>query len=154
MCWFQLPKWKDLLLFFVLWDSKRRGFGFWTVSRTKGLHVKTSLWAIQSCDEHLPHTLKKDKSGVLMWGCVRHLSLVSASPAVGDRQLSPPCEEKAAPAGSKAEHRTAPNHKCFEHFLMLYVAIKQAFPLAHFLHRITSVFLHTSAMQCRRKRAV
>lgn len=81
-----------------------------------------------------------------MRGCVRHLSLVSASPAVGDRQLSPPPrEEKAAPAGSKAEHQTAPNHKCFEHFLVLYVAIKQAFPLAHFLHRITSVFLHTSA---------
>lgn len=89
MCWFQLPKWKDLLLFFVLWDSKRTGFGFWTVSRTKRLHVKTSLWAIWSCDEHLPRTLKKDSSGVLMRGCVKHLSLVSASPAAGDRQLSP-----------------------------------------------------------------
>ena len=31
ICWFELFKYEDLLLFFIIYESKFRVFGFWTV---------------------------------------------------------------------------------------------------------------------------
>lgn len=43
--WFQLLKWNNLLLFFVIYDSK--WWVFWTVGWTN-----KSLWSMGKCDEH------------------------------------------------------------------------------------------------------
>lgn len=84
--WFQLLKWDDLLLFFVIYYYNLNIFVDCVIFR---IHLKMSLWALGSCDRDFFHTQLIIKIMLILTGkednCCSHIEPNTVS---FDRQLS------------------------------------------------------------------